>query len=814
MRIQRLNFVVIWLICAFWAVSPHTTAVASDGLFPSVSPFTVFATVGGQVASPREEMQGFSASEGANASATLEVGFGGAWRAGVWTPLTLSVWLPRSVGDVVSANKLRLELLSPDGDGQTLRWETEVKSIEFWDWSGRSQDHPHTPPRFFPAGYRWEGDRLIVKTCHRLGSPRAWIHARLVAGNQVLLDQRFHAGTSSGFPVGLRDTQQIYVAIARGDPGLREAIALLAASPHDSPVEAVVSHPRDLPISPMAYQAVEAVILAFGEADARGDVLAFRQEFEALRAWVHAGGKLVVGAHPTFWKEMLAAKNPIVDWLIPGKFEQAVPLSRSRANAIETFTGGRQPFGGIGARPAASESLTYISEPRGRVQAAEGRLPLVVLSPCGLGTLTWCAFGLDSPPFSEWPERGLFFARVLNLPVASVSTQEQVGGFTRFGYDDLAGQLRSSLDRFPGVLLVPFGSIVLLMLVYIGLVGPADYFVFRRLGSKRWVAWAAFAAVVSVMSGITVWLGQLARGSQCRLRQIDLVDISAGDGWVRTLSWIQFYSPITTHVDIAFRPQLPTGDSKLELADGAIGWWGLPGEGFGGMNALGGGLLFERDVYTLRPGRDGMEGIIFRSGSSKAFTVQWSGVISSPMVASELRLKEDELSGWIRSQLPFEVEDCRIYFGRYVYLVDTFPAKGVVFVDRRTPRRDLRGYLTGTQLVREKDTYRTQTSPYDIENRDWNYVLNMMMFHEGAGGTGYTGLYHVAERAVDSTSLLPTGQAILVGRAKNPQAKGGTEIHVDVRSGGAEVVKSRDIVLRVVLPVLRQDSAAPPGSAL
>ncbi len=52
-------------------------------------------------------------------------------------------------------------------------------------------------------------------------------------------------------------------------------------------------------------------------------------------------------------------------------------------------------------------------------------------------------------------------------------------------------------------------------------------------------------------------------------------------------------------------------------------------------------------------------------------------------------------------------------------------------VDRDTPRRELRAYLTGTQLVREKDSYRTQSTPYDPTSTDVDYIINMMMFHEG-----------------------------------------------------------------------------------
>ncbi len=88
----------------------------------------------------------------------------------------------------------------------------------------------------------------------------------------------------------------------------------------------------------------------------------------------------------------------------------------------------------------------------------------------------------------------------------------------------------------------------------------------------------------------------------------------------------------------------------------------------------------------------------------------------------------------------------------------------MLVVDRDTPRRELRAYLTGTQLIREKDSYRTQSTPYDPTSTDVDYIINMMMFHEAAGGVGYTGLLHLYEGSIDFSRLLQTDQAILVCR--------------------------------------------------
>ena len=49
------------------------------------------------------------------------------------------------------------------------------------------------------------------------------------------------------------------------------------------------------------------------------------------------------------------------------------------------------------------------------------------------------------------------------------------------GYRDLTGQFRASLDRFTGVGVIPFRAIAALIVLYIALIGPLDYFLLRRL---------------------------------------------------------------------------------------------------------------------------------------------------------------------------------------------------------------------------------------------------------------------------------------------------------------------------------------------
>lgn len=733
----------------------------------------------------------------------VEVGFRGVWRAGAWIPLTLKL---RSGGGRPTPqvlSQLRLELVTPDGDGQKVRWRSEPFELQVVPGN-----HVSLPMKFSQVYVRAGESEIVLKTLVQLGSPRAWIELKLWEGDQVVLERRLQAAERGGFPLGIRDTQPIYVFVGTQEAGLKEAFAIAELASDHRPVVAALEGVDELPASPLAYQAVRAIVLSFATPEAVKRGAAASVELAALKAWVASGGQVVVGFDPPALQLGLAQFGEAFSWLVPGKFEQGVPLSRTRASAIEMFAGARTPLGRLGTGPA-SWSVAYISEPQGQLRAAEGRLPLVVNCPYGLGTLTWCAFALDSPMITEWRDRGLFFARLLEVPLSGPNSEGDYARVTRYGFEDLAGQLRRSLDQFPDVVRFPFGLIVSLMLIHIALIGPLDYYLFRHAGRWRWLAWLSLGVIVAGLTGLAIALGLWAKGEKLRLQQLDLVDISAREGFVRASTWAHVFSPGTARLTLTAQPVPPTPNGDLQPMDIALGWWGLPGEGFGGMSSLRAEMLFENEGYMQSPGRTRLEGVTFRSASTKAVTAQCYSTTRSVGISWELRLRQDELNGWIRNQLPWALENCRLIFGKYVYQLETIPAGGIVVVDRSIPRRDLRGFLTGTQLVKEKDSYRAQTSPYDVASTDWHYILEMMMFHEAAGGTGYTGLVHVAEGWIDFSSRLATNQAILVAEvAGGSDSGGGIRFQLSQDPAVAPVEVVRRVFHRWLLPVTQETATS------
>ena len=728
--------------------------------------------------------------------AGIRVGFGGVWRAGNWTPVTVLIRLPRFATEGQIPQSIGLQIGAPDGDGDQLVWCTDIPLKTCLD------SPEGVGVRLSPTLLgRWKGGFLELKTSLRIGSPRGRIVVKLSDSGRVLAERVFEAEKTAEFPRAVADSQAIYVMVGEQSAGLKEALAEHESSLRRRPVVATLSGVEELPACWLGYEAAAGVVLSFGSAEKMEKIPEVAEELRALRGWVASGGRLVVGFDPRAMELVGNQYWDLLGWCVPGQIEKPVPFSRARCAAIELFAGARSPLGAGAIAGLAGQNLVFLREPRGNVEAAEGQLPLVVRHAFGLGQVLWCAFPLDHPLIANWRDRRLLFARLLDLRTGGGAAEELIPAATYLGYEDLVGQLRNSLDRFSGLILMPFSLVAGLMLLHILLIGPADYFLMKRFSRHRWLAWVNLTIVVAAFCGLAYWMIRWAKGTDIQVRQVHVIDSAIGDGTVCITSWATVYCPRSQQMDLVAQPRLPGGALWAGESSGALTWWGLPGEGFGGMSSLRADVLGEKHEYFASSEWNSLSRVFFLPAATKAFFGRWMGRAEKAFLTHELNVHGGELIGWIRNQLPVELEDCQLVFGRYVYQLGTLVPGGAVFLGRETPRRDLRGFLTGTQLVREKETYLTQTTPYDPASRDPGYILRMMMFHESAGGTGYTGLLHVHQGFLDFSPLLKTQQAILICRAKNSgETAGGTELRLTEQNAALLGRVESQVIYRFILP--------------
>src|SRR5262249_51778165 len=157
----------------------------------------------------------------------------------------------------------------------------------------------------------------------------------------------------------------------------------------------------------------------------------------------------------------------------------------------------------------------------------QGRIPLAVQSPYGLGRITVFGFDLDRGPFSEWGSRGPFWENL----VAQTAHPLPQGQFERYPVgrgaapEDYSTSLQGSLDYFEGVPVVSFGWVALFILIYIVLIGPVDYLFLKKVVKRLEWTWVTFPIIVITVSAGAYFAAYALKGKDLKINKVDVVDI-------------------------------------------------------------------------------------------------------------------------------------------------------------------------------------------------------------------------------------------------------------------------------------------------
>ena len=560
-----------------------------------------------------------------------------------------------------------------------------------------------------------------------------------------------------------------------------------------------IEEPASLPHRWLGYAGCSLVILP-GSQD--GLAAALRPEqVEALERWVRMGGRVLICAGESA-ETSLADGAPLARFL-PGKFERTT-LQR-QTSGLENYAGTSQSLSQFVPQGEFSFRLpvAVILEPRGVIEATEGigseQTATIVRASHGFGQVIFVAVDLDQPPVSQWSDgRPKLMARLLHLalgPVVKDEVDRPFGDLSQIGFDDLAGQLRGALEKFPGVRLVPFSWIALLIAVYVLLIGPVDYFLLRKWNKRFGWTWFTFPLWVTAGCALAIALTNDWKGKQTRINQVDLVDVEMQSGFVRGLSWSHLYSPRNAKYDLSLRPA--EGQLFLHGPKGSLlSWQGLPGKSFGGMNTTRrgqAGLRYDlrNDLTVAEDQECSIVGMPVGVYSSRSLLGQFWGQVNyqqpEPLVADV----ENQLRGTVTNPLKVELRDCMVCFHRWVYPLPSLGPGKSAEIDRYSKVRTIDGLLTRSAVDQD---FKDRSEPWDRLNPDIQRIMEVMMFHEAAGGTDYTSLLHRFQREVDMSDHLRQGPALLVGRSESPACE------VEIEQTG-DVVRQQVTYYRVMLPV-------------
>lgn len=694
---------------------------------------------------------------------SVRIGIQGHFRLGCWTQAKISITSPKAFDQV------RLEVLLPDGEGMRTVNITEGISVPV-------------------------GDSTLV-TRLKFGRSDSDLTVRLLANDGRLIATKYF--DAADLPDAVTASQFLVVSLGQ-ELGVGETLSLRKEQSDERTAHIPVADAMALPDEWLGYGGVNLVVMPTSAESIAASMST--QQKDALAEWVRMGGRIIISAGAE--SEPLLTSDSTLAKMLPGTFDR-VRMQRETSN-FEGYAGTtRVSLSNYQRDGDASFRLPMaaLRDVRGRVELFEGlgaeRTPAIVRGSYGFGHVIFLAIDLDLAPVAKWKDgRRRILKRLIALSLGEEKREETSGQYsqlTQIGFGDLTGQLRSALDQFSQIRLVPFSVIACLIGAYIVLIGPVDYLMLRRWNKRFGLTWFTFPIVVLAASALAFWLTQLWKGQALTVNQVSVIDVDSQSGALRGTVWAHVFSPSNQKYnckavvsDLAFPRYKP---------DGCLtSWQGLVGSSFGGMNT--------RQVQDLSMSydivHDSSSGIssevrslpINIYGSRSLHGMSWGTVDLNDVGAIQYDVDE-QLSGTVKNPLPVGLKNCQLFFGRKVYPLPSLAPGGSKEVGVSSNPKAIEVILTKKTV--DKD-FKDVSQPWDRKSFDVNRIMQMMMFYKAAGGKKYTSLLHRYQRDIDFSDHLTQERAILVGKISQP---GMTLIKGETAESNGETY------VRILLPVTR-----------
>ncbi|MEQ8849113.1 hypothetical protein [Botrimarina sp.] len=625
-------------------------------------------------------------AEGPRVSA-CRLGLGGEYKAGCWAPLTVTVEggdEPLAV-DVVAA--------TPDGDGV-----------------GVATFAPGRQPMSTEPG-RISVQRLYV----RPGSSIPTVEVRLYAAGKQIDKRLFTSGAADAIESGQAldlggETHTRLFLQLGGDPGLvGQLLPADVASRWAPPATAAVTDAADLPRDAIGYDAFDTVVLLAGSRAGStgggwlGAVSPSDPRLTALIQWVESGGRLVVSCGSG--GAALVAPGGALEPFLPGRYTG--PTTLTVATPLERFADAPADAEGI---DLAGGSLTAsgLADVRGVVEAFAGRTtqeaPLVVRSPLGFGQVTFVAVDLDAPAIRGWPGSGALLRKLVGYQPAS----EEPGSYYRY---EVVDSLVSVLDNsFADVNATPFLAIVGLVVLYLLLIGPGDYFFVKKVLGRMEATWITFPIIVAATSAAAYLGAYWLKGDKLRVNEVEITDVDCASGRTRALVVSHLFSPEASRYSLALSPRRLDGSADPG-AQARTAWMATSGGRFGGAGPTGVRPDYQIDAT---PGVGGagppVVGMPIQVWSTKTLLSHTAGQ-TDRLVDAQLTPDGDGLvQGSITNDTGADLQDCRLLYGDWAWKLPDLADGETTLIDRDTSPLKVTTLLRSQAATSGRRTWRNVNS--------------------------------------------------------------------------------------------------------
>ncbi|MGB1925932.1 MAG: hypothetical protein ACPHL6_05340, partial [Rubripirellula sp.] len=448
--------------------------------------------------------------------------------------------------------------------------------------------------------------------------------------------------------------------------------------------------------------------------------------------------------------------------------------------------------------------------------------PIAVEYNAGLGQVIVINADLEDPIFAKWPERMDFLKQIVGHIIDP--SQELSGQKNRStAYDDLAGQLRTTLDQFEIKKNYSFSFLSLIILAFLAFIGPLDFLLINRFLGKPILGWislpvsAVGLCIFLVFESRPINNSNLQAGnnpqkaiptsdsttrdsdlvSEQQWNRLEVIDIDTTIKMGMTRSIHYLYSHESKITDMNIVPSQMMNEIGVLNGCQLTTPFGYPGESFGGIQI---GIEDSRlPPYRVQFGDNrnetSMQGMPIASRSSKGFESRLQFKPSLTNQAPVTRRPGSELlQGKLTNPINVDILNGMLIYRNWTYLLPTrFPAGSEINSLDTLRQKNFRWQLSRQQALESS----TETEPWNpADTTALDRISEMLLFHEAAGGTRYTNLKHAALSSLDLSHVLTDDRCILFGQLENAATK------IDAQNGGDMSLQGRrQTFLRVIIPV-------------
>ena len=609
----------------------------------------------------------------------------------------------------------------------------------------------------------------------------------------TLLRHQSQTVLTIGSPVGLPELEERLT----GASGTRGELTLL-----------ILDSLQSLPTTRRGLDSIDTVVLV-------SDYGLSEQQTEALQDWVVTGGHLLVSCGENL-TGLLA--SPVGRWLQPRFGIQDGLLSSQDLTALQNYVAGASQL----QTNRQNVSIVQMNSDQTRTVVNSINGPLISRLSMGAGLVTVVAVDLNQRPLNRWLSLSQFYEMLLfDRLLESGTEQSRRGGrISSSGVTDLATQLANVSDAIPAAERWSSWHAMVMMLVYLIIIGPMDYFFVVRLLRRPKLTWITFPSLVAIACGLTVWWSTSHRAA-ATVRTVHLLDVGHNgiDQTLHARTWSSLSTTDSRFGSVSMTSSPLIVGKAVKQTEETVNWHGRAEDVYGGMYRPGGAGLGQQLSRRTETGPPRFDSVPLVVDGSQAFLAEsFSHAESSSIFESQLIMPASGLlEGSFVHHLPVAIQDWVIVFGNRVYMPSQKAEEGFRQIEPGKPWSrnrgnvrvaEIRDFLRGVRVVsRERKKGDTKSNPttqiqslYNSTGTNPLDILLMVSLYNMAGGEVYVKLQNNYLRHDEVSDAIQLNTALLMGLADLPL----TQLNLD--GTVVEPTKTQTVV-RFLLPVDRTGNA-------